>query len=157
VDGKVVHFGGAGNLGFSVDPTQPDLNSLTLVSGKWPGPNQVVIDDGTAHKKSFHLGEQGGIQANGPVVPRRISGFVHFGSVASIGGAPLAGFDLPTPQRLFDRTGKLDQIRGKAIPGVSPAKLASEIRAILPPHTQVRTGTQQAKSDAKDVSSFLNF
>ena len=38
VNGKVVAFGGAPNLGFSVDPTRPELNTLTLVDGKWPGP-----------------------------------------------------------------------------------------------------------------------
>ena len=157
VDGKVVHFGGAGNLGFSVDPTQPELNSLTLVSGTWPGPNEVVIDDSTAHKESFHLGETVGIQASGPTLRMRISGFVHFGGVASIGGATLSGFDLLTAQRLFERAGKLDQIRAKGKPGVSPAKLAAEIRAILQPHTQVKTGQQQAKSDAKDTETFLNF
>ncbi len=157
VGGKVVHFGGAGNLGFSVDPTQPDLNTLTLVNGTWPGPNEVVIDDSTAHKESFHLGETVGIQASGPELQMRIAGFVHFGGVASIGGATLSGFDLATAQRLFGRAGKLDQIRAKAKPGVSPAKLAAEIRAVLPPHTQVRTGQAQAKSDAKSTESFLNF
>ncbi len=157
VNGKVVHFGGAGNLGFSVDPSQPELNSLTLVSGRWPGPNEVVIDDSTAQKESFHLGETVGIQASGPVLPMRIAGFVHFGGVSSIGGATLAGFDLATGQRLFNRAGKLDQIRAKGKPGISPEKLAAEIRAILPPHTQVKTGQQQAKSDAKTTETFLNF
>ncbi len=42
-------------------------------------------------------------------------------SVSSIGGATLAGFDLATAQRLFDKEGKLDQIRVAAKPGVSPA------------------------------------
>ena len=51
----------------------------------------------------------------------RISGFVHFGGAASLGGATLSGFDLPTAQRLFQRIGKLDQIRAKAKPGVTPA------------------------------------
>ena len=157
VGGKVVAFGGAPNLGFSVDPTQPDLNSLTLVSGKWPGPNEVVIDQATANKKSFHLGETIGMQASGPTLRMKISGFVHFGGAASLGGATLSGFDLETAQRLFQRAGKLDQIRAKSIPGVSPGKLAAEIRTVLPPHTQVRTGQQQAKSDAKSTETFLNF
>jgi putative ABC transport system permease protein len=157
VNGKVVHFGGAPNLGFSVDPTEPALNTLTLVSGRWPRANEVVIDQATVNKESFKVGQTIGMQANGAVIPMRISGFVHFGGAASLGGATLSGFDLPTAQQLFDRAGKLDQIRAKSKPGVSPAKLASEIRAILPPHTQVRTGAQQAKSDAKDTETFLNF
>jgi len=157
VNGKVVHFGGAPNLGFSVDPARPELNTLTLVDGKWPGPNQVVIDQATVHKEDLQLGQTIGVQASGPTIPMRISGFVHFGGAASLGGATLSGFDLPTAQRLFQRVGKLDQIRAKAKPGVSPAQLVSQIRTILPPHTQVKTGQGQAKSDAKDTESFLNF
>jgi putative ABC transport system permease protein len=157
VDGKVVHFGGAPNLGFSVDPKRPVLNSLKLVDGKWPGANEVVIDEATVHKKHLQIGQTIGVQANGPTLQMKISGFVHFGGAASLGGATLSGFDLPTGQRLFQRIGKLDQIRAKAKPGVTPAKLAAEIRAILPPHTQVRTGQAQAKEDAKDTESFLNF
>jgi putative ABC transport system permease protein len=157
VDGKVVAFGGAPNLGFSVDPTRPELNTLTLVDGKWPGANQVVVDQATAHKKDLQVGQTIGVQASGPTLRMKISGLVHFGGAASLGGATLSGFDLPTGQRLFQRAGKLDQIRAKAKPGVSPSQLAAEIRAILPPGTQVKTGAQQAKSDAKDTESFLNF
>jgi putative ABC transport system permease protein len=157
INGKVVHFGGAPNLGFSVDPKRPELNTLTLVDGKWPGANQLVIDQATAQKEHLKVGQQIGVQASGPTLPMTISGFVHFGGAASLGGATLSGFDLPTGQKLFQREGKLDQIRAKAKPGVSPTQLADEIRGILPPGTQVKTGQAQAKSDAKDTESFLNF
>jgi putative ABC transport system permease protein len=157
LNGKVVHFGGAPNLGFSVDPTQPELNTLTLVNGTWPGANQVVIDQATGNKKDLKVGQTIGVQANGPTLRMKISGFVHFGGAASLGGATLSGFNLPTAQRLFQRVGKLDQIRAKAKPGVTPAKLAAEIRNVLPAGTQVRTGQGQAKEDAKDTESFLNF
>jgi putative ABC transport system permease protein len=157
LNGKVVHFGGAPNLGFSVDPTRPELNTLTLVDGKWPRRNQLVIDQATAHKKDLQVGQTIGVQANGPTIRMTISGLVHFGGAASLGGATLSGFDLPTAQRLFQRVGKLDQIRAKAEPGITPAQLAATIRTVLPPETQVRTGQAQAKSDAKDTESFLNF
>jgi putative ABC transport system permease protein len=155
--GKVVHFGGAPNLGFSVDPARPELNTLTLVDGRWPGRNQVVIDQATAHKKDLRVGQTIGVQANGPTIRMTISGLVHFGGAASLGGATLSGFNLPTAQRLFQRVGKLDQIRAKAKAGVSPAQLAAQIRSVLPAGTQVRTGQAQAKEDAKDTESFLNF
>ena len=157
VNGKVVAFGGAPNLGFSVDPARPELNTLTLVEGRWPGRNQVVIDQATAHKKDLQVGQTIGVQANGPTLQMKISGLVHFGGAESLGGATLSGFDLPTGQQLFRRVGKLDQIRAKAKPGVTPAQLATEIRGVLPPGTQVKTGQAQAKSDAKDTESFLNF
>ena len=149
-DGKAITFGGAPNLGFSVDPTQPSFNSLTLVEGNWPKEGEVVIDKSTAGKKNLRIGQDIGVQAQGPIETLRISGFVKFGTVASIGGATLAGFTLPTAQDLFAKRGKLDQIRVAAKDGVPPEKLVAEIRKILPPGTQVRTGTAQAAEDASE-------
>ena len=40
---------------------------------------------------------------------------------------------------------------------MTPEQLAGEIQGILPPGTQVRTGDAQAREDAKDTESFLNF
>ena len=156
-DGKAIAYGGAPNLGFSVDPTQPKFNSLSLVLGAWPGTNEVVVDKSTADKEDFTVGQTIGVQAEGPVIPMKISGIVKFGSVSSIGGATLAGFDLRTAQRLFEKEGKLDQIRVAAKPGVSPAKLIAQIKTILPPNTEVRTGTAQAREDAKDTDQFISF
>ena len=156
-NGKAIVFGGAPNLGFSVDPTQPQFNSLTLVGGAWPKSGEVVVDESTAGKKDIKIGQQIGVQAQGPVEQFRVSGLVKFGGVSSIGGATLAGFDLPTAQRLFDKPGKLDQIRVSARSGVSPDQLTAQIRAILPPGTQVKSGNSQAASDAKDTNSFISF
>src|SRR3954447_3461259 len=100
-NGKAIVFGGAPNLGFSVDPTHPTFNSLTLVSGRWPRNGEVVIDESTAGKKDIAVGQRLGIQAEGPVRQFRVSGLVKFGSVSTIGGATLAGFDLSTAQDLF--------------------------------------------------------
>jgi putative ABC transport system permease protein len=156
-NGKAIVFGGAPNLGFSVDPTQAAFNSLTLVGGRWPKAGEVVIDESTAGKKDIRIGQQIGVQAEGPVRRLRISGLVKFGSVSTIGGATLAGFDLATAQRLFDKAGKLDQIRVGAKSGVSPDQLTAEIRAILPRGTQVKSGDTQASSDAEDTNSFISF
>jgi putative ABC transport system permease protein len=79
-DGKVITFGGAPNLGFSVDPSRPAFESLKLVDGRWPGFNEVVIDRSTASKKHFHVGDEIGVQAQGPQQRVRISGLVKFGS-----------------------------------------------------------------------------
>jgi putative ABC transport system permease protein len=156
-DGKVIAFGGAPNLGFSVDPTRPQFNSLTLVDGTWPGGGEVVIDRTTANRKHLEVGQIIGVQASGSTQLFRISGFVKFGGASSLGGTTLAGFNLLTAQRLFDKQRKLDQIRAKAKPAVTPAQLTAEIRAILPPGTQVRTGEAQAREDAKDTETFISF
>ena len=87
----------------------------------------------------------------------RISGLVEFGSVSSIGGATLAGFDLPTAQQLFDKPGKLDQILLAAKDGVSTQQLVEAVQKVLPEGTQVRSADDQAAQDAEGTSSFLTF
>src|SRR5215204_6098002 len=93
-DGKAVVYGGAPNLGFSIARPDSPFNRLTLVDGTRPSANEVVIDKSTAGKEHFDVGDVVGVQGNGPVQLLRVSGIVKFGSVATIGGATLAGFDL---------------------------------------------------------------
>src|SRR3954466_9867041 len=73
-NGKVIAFGGAPHLGFSVDPARPQFNTLTLTEGDWPGPNQVVVDRETASKKDLEVGQTIGVEANGPVRQMKIAG-----------------------------------------------------------------------------------
>jgi putative ABC transport system permease protein len=156
-DGKAIVYGGAPNLGFSIENGDSRFNPLTLIEGEWPTGNEVVIDGSTANKEGFKVGDTVGVQGRGPVERLRISGIVKFGSVSTIGGATLAGFDLPTAQRIFAREGKLDEIAVAAQPGVSDAQVATELRSVLTEDTQVRTGSEQAKDDAKDTDEFITF
>src|SRR4051812_45703861 len=55
-DGKVIKFGGAPPLGFSVDPARPQFNTLTLVDGSWPKAGELVVDRTTADKKHLEVG-----------------------------------------------------------------------------------------------------
>ena len=156
-DGKAVVFGGAPNLGFSINTERPEFNTLALVKGDWPTAGEVVIDTKTAQAKGFAAGDSIGVQARGAVQQMKISGLVEFGSVSSIGGATLAGFDLPTAQKLFDKPGKLDQILLAAKDGVSTQQLLDAVQKVLPEGTQVRSADDQAAEDAKGTSSFLTF
>jgi putative ABC transport system permease protein len=156
-NGKAIVYGGAPNLGFSIANGASRFNPLTLTKGRWPGPDEVVVDKATAGKENFELGQEIGVQAEGPAQRLRISGFVKFGSVSTIGGATLAGFDLPTAQHLFDKEGQLDEIAIAAKPGISDVQLVRQVDAILPPSTQVRTGAEQAHEDAQDTNEFISF
>jgi ABC-type antimicrobial peptide transport system permease subunit len=156
-DGKAVVSGGAPNLGFSIANGDSVFNPLTLVEGGWPGPNEVVVDRETAGDQDFEVGEKIGVQAEGPVKEMRVSGIVQFSSGLTIGGATLAGFDLPTAQRLFKKVGQLDEIAVAAKPDVPDTELVDEIDAILPPTAQVLTGSEQAQDDAADTNDFISF
>jgi len=156
-DRKAIVYGGAPNLGFSIANGDSQFNPLTLVEGRWPGADEVVIDEATADKESFEVGEQVGLQAAGPVERLRIAGIVHFGAASSLGGATLAGFDLATAQRLFDKRGELDEIAVAARAGVSNEQLIGQIRPVLPPNTRVIAADQQAEEDAADTNEFITF
>ncbi len=156
-DGDAIVYGGAPNLGFSIAEGDSPFNPLRLVEGDWPGPNEVVIDSDVADKEDFAIGDEIGVQVEGPVERLRISGIIEFGSDLSIGGATLAGFDLPTAQRLFGKEGRLDEIAVAAEPGVSDQELLAELREILPPTAQARTGQQQAREDAAETNEFISF
>jgi putative ABC transport system permease protein len=156
-DGKAIVYGGAPNLGFSIANGASRFNPLQLVSGAWPKANEVVVDKSTAGKEDIKIGQTIGVQAEGAVERLRVSGIVKFGSVSTIGGATLSGFDLPTAQKLFDKPGKLDEIAVAANQGVSDPQLLSQIQTILPPNTQARTAQAQSHEDAKETDSFISF
>ena len=156
-DNKAIAYGGAPNLGFAIPEGESSFNPLRLVEGTWPGPDEVVIDSGVADKEDFAIGDEIGVQVEGPVSTLRISGIVEFGSNLSIGGATLAGFDLPTAQRLFEKEGRLDEIAVAGEPGVSTEELLGEIRPILPQGAQAVSGLAQAESDASETNEFITF
>jgi putative ABC transport system permease protein len=156
-DGKVIARGGAPGLAFSYSPAGQRFSPLSLASGHYPaGPEQIDIDEETASKQQFSLGQQIGAVARGPEQHFTIVGTVKFGGVSSLGGATLALFTLPTAQRLFNRQGQFDQINVAAKPGVSRQQVVQAIRPLLPPNTQVKTGQAQAAQATKDTSGFLN-
>jgi putative ABC transport system permease protein len=161
-NGKVIHFGGAPNIGFSINPSLPEFNSVVLKEGNWPGTGQVAVDTGTASKKDIHVGDVIRVQGAGAALPLRVAGLFKFSSKGNIGGATLAAFDVPTGQRVFHKEGKLDQIRASKKPGVSEAELLNQIRSLLrregvAQETQVRSGEGQAHEDASDTKAFLSF
>ena len=156
-DGKAVVYGGAPNLGFSIANPESPFNPLTLVDGNWPGPNEVVIDRATAGKEDFEVGETIAVQAEGPIQHLRVSGLIKFGSVSTIGGATLSGFDLPTAQRLFAKVGRLDEVAVATQPGASVQEVTHEIDTAIPSNAQVLTGAEQAAEDASDTNEFISF
>ena len=156
-NGKAIVYGGAPNLGFSIARGESRFNPLQLVSGTWPKANEVVVDKSTASKEDIKVGQVIGVQALGPVERLRVSGIVKFGSVSTIGGATLSGFNLPTAQHLFGKPGELDEIAVAANQGVSDPKLLAELRSVLPPGTQARSAQAQSREDSKETDSFISF
>jgi putative ABC transport system permease protein len=156
-NGKVISSGGAPGLAFSYSPAGQHFNPLTVTSGRFPtSPDEVAIDASTASKHNYKVGDRIGIVARGPVERFRISGTVQIGGVSSLGGATMAVFTLPKAQQLFNKVGKYDTISVAAKHGYSPQQVVNQIKPLLGPSAQVRTGQAQAQQATKDTSGFLN-
>ena len=156
--GKSIGTGGAPNFAFGFESPDSRFNPLKLTSGAWAvGPGQVVIDKGTADKKGYRVGDRIGVSAQGPTQNFKITGIAKFGAVDSLGGATIAIFDVATAQALLHKHGQLDSIFVAAKGGVPSSRLVSEIRPLLPPTAQVRTGDQQAAANAKDTKDATKF
>jgi len=157
-DGKVLAVGGSPGLAFSVH-TQGNkrFNPLTLISGRFPaGPGEVGIDANTAERHRYSVGQSIGVIARGAEQHMRIAGIVRIGGVDSLGGATMAIFDYPVAQQLFHLAGKLNAISIAVRHGYSPARVVREIRPLLPPDAQARTGEAQANQATKNTNGFLS-
>ncbi|HEY8316313.1 MAG TPA: ABC transporter permease, partial [Gaiellaceae bacterium] len=156
----LVSNGGAPSLAFSVNPHGDQrFNPLVLTTGRWPeGSHEIAIDTKTANTKHYAIGQSIGVlTSHGPVQQFKIVGVVRFGGLSSLGGATLAIFDLATAQRIFHKVGKLDSIGIASKQNVTPNQLVAQVKPLLPPTAQVRTGAQEAKQAAKDTNGFLSF
>ena len=117
--GKAVTTGGAPTLGISFDPNA-QLSALRLVTGHGPTTsNDVVMDEGTAQKYGFSVGDRVRILLQGPTRTFNITGLARFGTANNLAGATLAAFNLPTAQRLMGDVGKLDAINVRTASGLS--------------------------------------
>jgi putative ABC transport system permease protein len=157
-DGKAINTQGAPSFGLGIDPTQSRFNPLKLVEGTWPSsPDEVVIDAGTADKQGYGVGDTIRIATLKPVRPFRVTGIARYGSVDSLGSATFAVFTIPIAQELLDRKGQFDTISVAAKEGVTPEELVADIKPILPPTAQVRTGVEQAEEESSEVAEFTSF
>jgi putative ABC transport system permease protein len=157
-DGKVISsHGGAPGLAFSYNPAGRHFNPLNLTSGTWPAAaSEIDIDASTASGNGFRVGQRIGVITRGPVRYFTIAGTVQIAGVSSLGGSTMTVFTLREAQRQFHKLGQYDTINVAAKPGTSDTQLAAEIKPIVPPTAQVKTGQQAAQQATSDTSGFLN-
>src|ERR1700729_1164359 len=156
-DGNAIGGGGGSTLGFSFDPNSR-LSPYRLVAGPAPtSADDVVMDKATATKHHFAVGDR--VLINLPDRPQTftISGIVTFGSDDNLAGVTLAGFDLPTAQKLFDSRGRYDTIDVLARPGADNVSLQRAIARLLPAGVEVISGQTVANQLSTAVDDALSF
>jgi putative ABC transport system permease protein len=157
-DGKIINGNGNPTFGVGIDPDAERFNPMTLTDGRWAARSgEVVIDNGVADEHGFALGDRTRVAVDTGVYPVKIVGIAKYGDLNSLGGATFSIFDARTAQKLFKLEGRYTGISVAAKDGVSPQKLVSELRTLVPASTQVRTGAEQAAKDEKNVAGFVKY
>ena len=153
-DGKPLP--GSFGVALSWPSDTPFQTSFTHRAGQPPaGPGQVMIDQASARRGHFTVGETIGIAIAGHAVPFTITGITGYGSADSIGGGSMAIFSLGTAQQLFGKAGEFDRIVVKAAPGVSATQLRDRIAPVLPAGDEAVTAASASASAAQQINRQL--
>jgi putative ABC transport system permease protein len=122
------------------------------------GPDQVVIDAGSAKDAGFKVGNRVTILTQGPPKQYQIVGIAKFGDADSAAGSTAALFDTATAQAIAGAPDEFDSISVVAAPGVSQETLKDRIASKLDNDAyQVLTGEQITKENQSDIQNALQF
>jgi putative ABC transport system permease protein len=134
------------------------FEAFSFVQGHKPfNDREAALDRATAERAGIKIGDTIKIVAAGPATPLKVVGLTEFAGAASFGGASAAVTTLNTAQRLTGKVGRFDSIDVAAKPGVSPAQLKREIRAVTPSTVRVQTGKEDAARQSQDIRDNLSF
>src|SRR5438270_255650 len=116
----------------------------------------ALIARAAANRAGLRIGDRLRIVGTGPAQTLRIVGLTEFGG-SSFGGAVATVTTLHEAQRITGKEGRFDEIVVAAKPDVTPQELKRRIRAATPASVDVRTGTEEADRQSKDIRDNLSF
>jgi putative ABC transport system permease protein len=162
VVGYAAVIGENGKVVATQGPPQMGVNSVgggdyAMKSGRAPrGPAEVAIDENTAVKAGYTIGDEARILVQGPTQRMTVVGIVSTGNLM---GATVTVFDTETAQRLLLKPGYFSDISmGSTGPG--EAELRDRVARVLPGDLEAITGTtlrEEAKSDVAQLLSFIRY
>ena len=171
--GKVVSGFGPPAIGgnWSDAPAGHGLQGLAIVEGHEPqGPDEVVLDERTAERAGYSVGDQVVIIPSTTVeaasdtdfealrLTPTLVGVAGFPSGGSLNGATYAAFDTRTAQELFlgGRDAYTD-VWVTAADGVSQEQLRDTVATVLPDGVEAVTGDDAADESASDLLEAVSF
>ncbi|MGC1185164.1 MAG: FtsX-like permease family protein [Candidatus Dormiibacterota bacterium] len=155
-DGTAVNTGIEPATGISFDPNRK-LSPFRLVQGSAPTTaHDVVMDQVTAQKYHFTVGDH--VKILLPGVPQwfTVTGIASFTGAGNLSGATFAGFALPTAQKLFGAPNQLYTIDILTKPGADKADVRHGIAKFLPSGLQVVTGRTVAHQQTSTTDQSIS-
>ena len=160
-NGKLI--GGFGPPGIGVNytdgPAAKGLQPWSLTVGRWPtAPGEVVLDDQTAQKAGYYVGEKVDVVTSGSqarLTPRLVGIAAMEGGSA---GASITIFETSQAQTLFTQGKDLyTDIWVTAADGTSQQELRDAVALRLPRGVEAVTGESAAAAAATSVQEALGF
>jgi putative ABC transport system permease protein len=152
-DGKAIKKAGSPTLALSYLPA-PFTGLRFLVGGPPSGAQDVALDQATARRAHYRVGDLVPIVTGQPARAFRVSGIASLGS-ASIGDATFVVFGLKTAQAQYQEQGLLNAIYVAGRSGMRPQTLTQEIRPLLPPGIIAQPVPRALNTDVAQLSDQL--
>jgi putative ABC transport system permease protein len=134
------------------------FDPFQYVEGHAPAaPGEAVIDRHTSQEKHIKIGSTITIVGQGPERPFKVVGIGKYGNLDSIAGSSVAVLTLPDAQRVLGKVGRFDSIDVATSAGVKPEEVVPRIQAVVGPNVTVRTGTEEANQQSRDIKDQLGF
>src|SRR5215218_4116783 len=119
-------------------------------------PGQVTLDEATADREGFEVGDPILIGGREPAEEYEISGITNIGDQKSIGIQSLS-MPLEEVQRIAAMPDQITEIAVAAEDGTTPEQLKAGIARALGGSAEVRTGQEEADKSASDITDSLGF
>src|ERR687887_631578 len=156
-NGKRISSGGAPNFIGSASELLR-FQAATFKEGHAPRTaDEATIDAATAKKQHWKLGDKVCAVAVAQRKCYTLVGTTQIAGLSSFGGAAVLDLILPEAQRLLGKGTSFDEIQVASKPGVSAQQLKADLRRSLPASVDVRTGSEQAAKESKDIRDNLGF
>ena len=144
-DGDPMQPGGAPTIGTSLPEDRRLSGAATFREGRTPsGSHEMALDARTANQAGYELGDRVDVVVLDGKRTFTLVAIIGFGETDSLLGATLAGFDLPTAQKVLGKEGVVDEVDVLAADDVTAEQLRDRVADALPAGVEALTGDQVA-------------
>ncbi|MGW1883256.1 ABC transporter permease [Streptomyces sp. NPDC001970] len=155
-DGKLIGVGWS-NKGSNFAPGKDGKDpAYTFTDGSGPlKADQIALDEASAAKGEYRVGDRVRVATNGPVREFTLSGIFTTKDGAVNAGGSLVLFDTAVAQKQYLKPGYYRDISLTAAPGADDAKILDAVEPLLPDIAEARTGQAIADEQARDIEEGL--
>jgi len=145
-------FNYAGGVNMAGEPI------LQLQQGRWPGPGEVVLDEGSADRAGYRVGDTVSLlpPTSSTQIKARLAGTAEFNG-GSTAGSTLLIFDTATAQKIFlGGRDAFTSVSLTAADGVSQQELADAAQRVVPPDFEAVTGDKVVDESKDAIGQLLD-